>query len=76
MAKNLYRIEHTHEITEVYLIEAESAESAEEVFLDGDAGDIVDSWESEELGTYEIFEANKADRELYEAQGTDDEEED
>lgn len=76
MAKKLYRIEHTHEITEVYLIEAESAESAEEIFLDGDAGDIVDSWESEEQGAYEIFEANKADRELYEAQGTDDEEED
>lgn len=76
MAKKLYRIEHTHEITEVYLIEAESAESAEEIFLDGDAGDIVDSWESEELGTYEIFEANKTDRELYEAQGTDDKEED
>lgn len=73
MSRKIYRIEHTHEVTEVYLVEAESAEGAEELFLDGDAGDIVDSWESEDPGTYEISEANNADRELYEAQGSADE---
>lgn len=70
---NLYRIEHTHEVTEVYLVEAESAEKAEEMFLNDDAGDIVDSWESDDFGTYKIYEANDTEREPY---NSDDEEED
>lgn len=71
MAKKLYRIEHTHEVTDVYLVEAESAEQAENLFLDDEVGDIVDSWELGDLGTFEILEASNADRDMYEAQGSD-----
>lgn len=77
MVKKLYRIEHTHEVTEVYLVEAESAEKAEEMLLHDDVKNLVDSEDSEDIGTYEISEANNVVHHLYEAQESyNDEDED
>ena len=60
MAKKVYRIEHTREVIDLYFVEAESAEQAEEIFMDNyDDIEIEDSWDSEEFGEVYVVEDKK-----------------